>query len=106
VLPLLTVFLQWNYLFCERLRLYFFFISGGVSGMYVANAGMDILFHDTFYVIGHFHIMFAGSGMIAVFAAYYFYFPAMYGVKYSRIYAYIHYIYFIIGQLMTVIPML
>lgn len=84
----------------------YFFVSGGVSGMYVANTGMDILFHDTFYVIGHFHVMFAGSAMIGIFSAFYFYFPAIYGVKYSRIYGYIHYVYYIIGQLMTVIPML
>ena len=84
----------------------FFFVSGGVSGMYVANTGMDVLFHDTFYVIGHFHVMFAGSGMIGIFAAFYFYFPALYGVRYSRVYGYIHYVYYIIGQLMTVIPML
>jgi cytochrome c oxidase subunit 1 len=74
--------------------------------MYVANTGMDVLFHDTFYVIGHFHVMFAGSAMIGIFAAFYFYFPALYGVKYSRVYGYIHYTYYIIGQLMTVIPML
>ena len=84
----------------------YFFVSGGVSGMYVANTGMDILFHDTFYVIGHFHVMFAGSAMIGIFSAFYFYFPAIYGVKYSRVYGYIHYVYYIIGQLMTVIPML
>lgn len=92
--------------FLFTLTFIYFFVSGGVSGMYVANTGMDILFHDTFYVIGHFHVMFAGSAMIGIFAAFYFYFPAMYGVRYSRIYAYIHYVYYIIGQLMTVIPML
>lgn len=84
----------------------FFFVSGGVSGMCVAHTGMDVLFHDTFYVIGHFHVMLAGSGMMGIFSAFYFYFPALYGVRYSRIYAYIHYVYYIIGQLMTVIPML
>jgi heme/copper-type cytochrome/quinol oxidase subunit 1 len=92
--------------FLFTLTFVYFFVSGGVSGMYVANTGMDILFHDTFYVIGHFHVMFAGSGMIGIFAAYYFYFPAMYGVRYSRIYAYIHYVYYIIGQLMITLPML
>jgi len=84
----------------------FFFISGGVSGMCVAHTGMDILFHDSFYVIGHFHVMFAGSAMLGIFGAIYFYFPALYGVKYSRIYAYIHYTYYVIGQLLTVIPMM
>jgi heme/copper-type cytochrome/quinol oxidase subunit 1 len=74
--------------------------------MCVAHTGMDVLFHDTFYVIGHFHVMLAGSGMMGIFGAFYFYMPAMYGVRYSRIYAYIHYFYYIIGQFLTVVPML
>lgn len=83
----------------------FFFVSGGISGMCVAHTGMDVLFHDTFYVIGHFHVMLAGAAMFASFGAFYFYFPAIFGVKYSRLYAYLHYTYYLIGQLMTVIPM-
>jgi len=63
----------------------FFFISGGISGMFVAHTGMDILFHDSFYVIGHFHVMLAGSAMFASFGAFYFYFPSIFGVKYSRL---------------------
>ena len=84
----------------------FLFVSGGISGMAVAHTGMDILFHDTFYVIGHFHVMFAGAAMFATFGAFYFYFPFIWGVKYNRIFAYFHLIYYLIGQLMTVIPML
>ena len=84
----------------------FFFVMGGISGMCVAHTGMDILFHDTFYVIGHFHVMFAGSAMLSIFSAFYFYFPAIYGVKYSRIFAYIHYTYYVLGQMLTVIPMI
>lgn len=83
----------------------FLFVSGGISGMYVAHTGMDILFHDTFYVIGHFHVMLSGAAMFGSFGAFYFYFPAIFGVKYSRIYAYLHYSYYLVGQLMTVIPM-
>ena len=84
----------------------FFFVSGGVSGMCVAHTGMDVLFHDTFYVIGHFHVMFAGAAMLGIFSAFYFYFPVLYGVRYSRIYAYIHFVYYVLGQLLTIIPML
>lgn len=81
------------------------FISGGISGMAVAHTGMDILFHDTFYVIGHFHVMFAGAAMFGSFGAFYFYFPAIFGVKFSRIWGYIHLVYYTLGQLITVIPM-
>lgn len=88
-----------------QLLFIFFFVSGGISGMAVAHTGMDILFHDSFYVIGHFHVMLAGAAMFAAFGAFYFYFPAIFGVKYSRIYGYLHCLYYLIGQLMTVVPM-
>lgn len=84
----------------------FFFVSGGISGMAVAHTGMDVLFHDTFYVIGHFHVMLAGAGMFASFGAFYFYFVAIFGVKYSRIYAYLHFVYYLVGQFFTVVPMM
>ena len=84
----------------------FFFLSGGISGMSVAHTGMDVLFHDTFFVIGHFHVMLAGSLMFAGFGACYFYLPAIFGIKYNRFFAYLHFIYYVIGQLFTVIPMI
>lgn len=84
----------------------FLFVSGGISGMGVAHTGMDVLFHDTFYVVGHFHIMLSGSASFGVFGAFYFYFPVLYGVKYSRIYAYIQFVYCLIGELFVVLPML
>lgn len=91
--------------FLFTLLFIFFFVSGGISGMAVAHTGMDILFHDSFYVIGHFHVMLAGSAMFASFGAFYFYFPSIFGVKFSRIWGYLHLVYYLLGQLMTVIPM-
>jgi len=88
------------------LNFIFFFISGGISGMSVAHTGMDVLFHDTFFVVGHFHVMLSGSLMFAGFAGIYFYLPAIFGVRYNRFFAYLHYIYYTIGQLFTVIPMI
>lgn len=84
----------------------FYFVSGGISGMAVAHTGMDILFHDTFYVIGHFHVMLAGSLMFSGFAAFYFYLPSLFGIRYSRLFAYLHVFYYSLGQLFTVIPMI
>jgi len=83
----------------------FLFVSGGISGMAVAHTGMDILFHDTFYVVGHFHVLLAGAAMFSSFGAIYFYFPSLFGVKYSRLFAYIHFVYYLIGHFMTFIPM-
>jgi heme/copper-type cytochrome/quinol oxidase subunit 1 len=84
----------------------FYFVSGGISGMAVAHTGMDVLFHDTFYVIGHFHVLLAGSLMFAAFAAFYFYLPSLFGVRYSRVFAYLHIFYYSVGQIFTVIPMI
>ena len=84
----------------------FLFVCGGISGMCVAHTGMDVLFHDTFYVIGHFHVMLSSCAMVGIFAAFYFYFPAIYGVKYSRVFAYLHYVYYVFGQLITIMPMM
>ena len=53
----------------------YFFVLGGLSGMFLAHIGFDVIFHDTFYVIGHFHVMLAGAAMSCIFAAFYFYFP-------------------------------
>ena len=91
--------------FIFALLFIFFFVSGGISGMAVAHTGMDILFHDSFYVVGHFHVMFAGSAMFASFGAFYFYFPSIFGLKFSRVWGYLHVTYFLLGQLMTVVPM-
>ena len=99
-----SLHLELPLIFC--LTFIFFFLSGGISGMAVAHTGMDVLFHDTFYVIGHFHVMLAGSLMFAGFGAFYFYLPAIFGIRYNKIFAYLHYFYYTIGQIFTVVPMI
>lgn len=91
--------------FCFLLSFMYFFVLGGLSGMFNAHIGFNTLLHDTFYVIGHFHVMLAGAAMSCVFAAFYFYFAAIFGVRYSRFFAYLHFIFYLSGQLITLIPM-
>lgn len=91
--------------FLFLLNFFYFFVLGGLSGMFNAHIGFDTLLHDTFYVIGHFHVMLAGAAMSSVFAAFYFYFAAIFGVRYSRFFAYLHYSFYTAGQLLTLIPM-
>jgi cytochrome c oxidase subunit I len=90
---------------CFLLSFMYFFVLGGLSGMFNAHIGFDTLLHDTFYVIGHFHVMLAGAAMSCVFAAFYFYFAAIFGVRYSRFFAYLHFAFYVSGQLITLIPM-
>lgn len=91
--------------FCFLLSFMYFFVLGGLSGMFNAHIGFNVLFHDTFYVIGHFHVMLAGAAMSCVFAGFYFYFAAIFGIRYSRFFAYLHFIFYLSGQLLTLIPM-
>lgn len=91
--------------FLFLLSFMYFFVLGGLSGMFVAHIGFDVIFHDTFYVIGHFHVMLAGAAMSCVFAAFYFYFPAIFGIRYSKFFAYLHFIFYFLGQVITLVPM-
>ena len=92
--------------FLYLLAFMYFFVLGGLSGMFVAHLGFDVLFHDTFFVVGHFHVMFACATMCCIFAAFYFYFASIFGVRYSRFFAYLQFFFFTFGQLITIIPMI
>jgi cytochrome c oxidase subunit 1 len=50
--------------------------------------------HDTFYVVAHFHLMLSGAAVTALFSGFYYYFTSLFGIKYSRIFAYLHLIYY------------
>lgn len=82
-----------------------FFIAGGLTGMWLSHVGLNVSMHDTFYVVAHFHLMLAGAVMTASFAGFYYYFPALFGIKYSRIFAYLHLIYYFGGQWLTFMPL-
>ncbi len=82
-----------------------FFLAGGLTGMWLSHVCLNVSMHDTFYVVAHFHLMLSGSVMVSVFIGIYYYFPALFGIKYSRIFAYLHLIYYFGGQWMTFLPL-
>src|SRR6201997_4918420 len=55
------------------------FISGGVSGFFLAQPSTDIMLHATYFVVGHFHMVMGVAAMFGIFAATYFWFPKMTG---------------------------
>ncbi len=55
------------------------FGSGGLGGLFLGNATADMQLHDTYFVVGHFHMMIGGVTLMATFAGIYFWFPKMFG---------------------------
>jgi cytochrome c oxidase subunit I len=55
------------------------FITGGVSGFFLAQPSLDIMLHATYFVVGHFHFVMAVSAIFGIFAGTYFWFPKMFG---------------------------
>ena len=81
------------------------FVVGGFTGMWLSHVGLNVAMHDTFYVIAHFHLMLSGSTVTGIFMGVYYYFTSLFGIKYSRVFAYMHLIYYVGGQWLTFLPM-
>ncbi|MFM7638611.1 MAG: cbb3-type cytochrome c oxidase subunit I [Bacteroidota bacterium] len=68
-----------------------FFISGGLTGIYLGNAAMDIQLHDSYFVVAHFHLVMGSAAIFGMFAGIYHWFPRLYGRMMNNTLGYFHF---------------
>ncbi len=83
----------------------FMFTVGGVTGVVLANGGIDDYMQDTYYVVAHFHYVLSLGAVFSLFAGFYYWFPKMSGRMYSELLGQLHFWVFFIGVNVMFFPM-
>jgi cytochrome c oxidase subunit 1 len=81
------------------------FVSGGLSGPFLAQPVLDIQLHDTYFVVGHFHLIMGVAAIFGMFAATYYWVPKMFGRMMNETWGRIHFFLTLIGTYAIFMPM-
>ena len=81
------------------------FVTGGLSGIFLAASPVDLYFHDTYFVVAHFHFVMASAALFSIFAGTYYWFPKLFGRMMNETLGKIHFVLTFIGIYATFFPM-
>lgn len=82
----------------------FLFAIGGVTGIMLAVLPVDVHFHDTYFVVAHFHYVMVGGTLMAIMGGFYYWFPKMFGKMYNEATARLSFVFIFIGFNVTFFP--
>lgn len=87
----------WSFLIC--------FTSGGFSGLILSSASLDLILHDTYFVVGHFHTVLSLGAVFGLFVAHYYFHPTFLAISVFESYAMYHVLILLIGAIGVFYPM-
>ncbi len=82
-----------------------FFVSGGLTGLYLGNAALDINLHDTYFVVAHFHLVMGSASIFGMLCGVYHWYPKMFGRMMDERLGYFHFWLTFIGAYLVFFPM-